>query len=506
MRSHASAITVSFVAWLIAASAVAAPSALPVHPAVDNEFDALFSKINSGVCLVLSTNPLYELEGCGTGFIVDRGRGLVVTNYHVVDNGLPVKLHFSGSQDLLTVEIAAVRRDQDLAVLRVVGPDLVTLRSRWEFSIANAGAEDGSKVMAVGFLQDGLKFSVGEVLGEEELGAVPRSGGRFDSYLDLLDQEMVVTSHLARASSGWSGGPVVNASGELVAVTTFGPPAGPTRRVPNRASVARHAEKLIASASKSPAIDWAMIEAYPVAPRTYRVFEVDDILPITIAGRDLIRAAHSAEDALGCRACKNDGEVTRSTVTNAKLNSPHTFNVFGTRHRVGRGCRVCGGSGYQINQRRISGVFAGLSRRTSGLQNRDPRFDQASDLLIDRVSKIVSRRSAEWRAVVNQASDVLHGNAYRVGREAFGLGLFTGVYLRGVGHTWFVHRETEEDLAEKTTFVLIDPTVSNLTKKTRRAQGAWGGVVTDVQAQDDGSVWVFVRRGFLVAPGRAASP
>lgn len=479
-------------AWLLSITA---------NQSVASGFEALFEKTRSGVCCVSIPDPAYDQIGTGSGFLADKQAGLIVTNYHCIEMGVPVRIRFANSDTWLPVELAAVRREWDLAVLRIRKSDLSVLRDRYEFRPVSASLKAGASVMAMGFLPEGQKFAVGEFLDYASTQDLPRLGGKFDLYMEVLDPSVSWLRHLADARSGWSGGPVVDATGRLVGVTTFGPArVSPTREIPNKASSASFVKKLLETTPSSTPVDWASIQTYPHSPVEYRVWDVADVESEPASATSLIRAAQIAESALGCRTCKNGGRVTYETgPTRAKMNSPHSWNVFGDRSPVAGGCRACEGTGYRIDEPQLEGYFAGLARRASGLRTRDPRFRQAADLLADRLGRIVERRPSDWREAVNQASDSHHDDKYRPGREAFGIGRLYALYLRGVGNVWFVHRNSDQDLAEDRIFVLVDPTISTAGEDDRDVHGVWGGIVADVQTQEPGSSWIFVRRGFLIA-------
>lgn len=135
----------------------------------------------------------------GSGFIIDKS-GLVVTNNHVVDGaaGVTVILH-DGTRLAATV----LGRDQrgDLAVLKIdAGRELPFLR--WGNSDT---ARIGDWVLALGNpLGQGRSLSVGIISGRSRnIGAT--------EYDDLIQTDAAI-------NRGNSGGPLLNASGEVVGV------------------------------------------------------------------------------------------------------------------------------------------------------------------------------------------------------------------------------------------------------------------------------------------------
>jgi len=143
-------------------------------------------------------------EGQGTGFIISPD-GQVVTNAHVVENAVTIKVMLSDG----TVESAElVQKDptRDLAVLKIQGDNLPSAR------LGNsAELEVGDEVLAIG-----------NALG---LGDTPTVTTGIVSALDR--QLHLAGNRLTRLiqtdaaiNPGNSGGPLVNAKGEVIGVNT----------------------------------------------------------------------------------------------------------------------------------------------------------------------------------------------------------------------------------------------------------------------------------------------
>jgi S1-C subfamily serine protease len=148
-----------------------------------------------------------ELEGSvGTGVVI-LDTGVILTNIHVVAGAKRISLTFSDGLES-GAEVTGTRPEDDLAVLqaKTLPDDLqaATLQS-------TSGLSPGDHVTAVGFpFGIGPSVSSGVVSG---LGREHRSpeGKRLLTNLIQFD---------AAANPGNSGGPLVNASGEVVGIVT----------------------------------------------------------------------------------------------------------------------------------------------------------------------------------------------------------------------------------------------------------------------------------------------
>ncbi len=141
----------------------------------------------------------------GTGVIITDD-GEILTNAHVIESATQVRVRLAGESEPREATVLAEDRGNDLALLRIAGdgfeeatfadPDSVRL---------------GDDVMAIGFAL-GLDGDPSVTLGI--VSALDRSVGQGDVFLDGLIQTD------AAISSGNSGGPLVNAAGEVVGINT----------------------------------------------------------------------------------------------------------------------------------------------------------------------------------------------------------------------------------------------------------------------------------------------
>jgi len=141
----------------------------------------------------------------GTG-IITTSDGEVLTNAHVVDGATQIRVRLAGETEPRPATLLATDPGNDLALLRLSGDG---------YQAATFAAPDsvaiGDQVVAIGFALDldgGPSVTLGIV------SALDRTLALADGALDGLVQTD------AAISSGNSGGPLVNAAGEVVGINT----------------------------------------------------------------------------------------------------------------------------------------------------------------------------------------------------------------------------------------------------------------------------------------------
>jgi S1-C subfamily serine protease len=158
----------------------------------------------------------------GSGFVVDA-KGLVVTNYHVIEGAHTATVTFVDKRILLVDGFIAVNVSKDLALLHIRSHD----REFQALRLAEKPPAKGDRVFAFGAPM-GLSGSVSEGIvaairpGREVQETLLKLAHR-DIYRDTLgyDLEAQWIQTTAPISPGNSGGPLVNAHGEVVGVNTW---------------------------------------------------------------------------------------------------------------------------------------------------------------------------------------------------------------------------------------------------------------------------------------------
>ncbi len=148
--------------------------------------------------------------GHGTGWVLDADKGLIVTNYHVVDSGTVFSVSINGQQH--TARVVAAAPCDDLAMLQIENTDGLKNLLLGSQSTLSAG----DRVITVGFPGN---LSTGTTLQATD-GVVSTVKTR--SNLDPSDHvypNLVQTD--AAINSGNSGGPLVDGDGKLVGVNTL---------------------------------------------------------------------------------------------------------------------------------------------------------------------------------------------------------------------------------------------------------------------------------------------
>ncbi len=144
-------------------------------------------------------------SGSGTGFVVDKS-GLILTNYHVVENGRAISVRFHDGT-VREAEVLGTDQGNDLALLRVDLPEGIP--------VAPLGDSDevvvGETAIAIG-----NPFGLDHTVTQGIISAVNRDwqpgNGRIRRNLIQTD---------APINPGNSGGPLLNANGEVIGINSL---------------------------------------------------------------------------------------------------------------------------------------------------------------------------------------------------------------------------------------------------------------------------------------------
>ena len=146
--------------------------------------------------------PQRQVLSAGSGVIVDAGRGLVLTNNHVIENADQIVVSlFDGRQE--PAEVVGTDPATDIALLRVSGRELQAA------PIGNSSTlQVGDLVFAIG-----NPFGLGQTITSGIISALGRTGINQDGYEDFIQTD-------ASINPGNSGGALVNSRGELIGINT----------------------------------------------------------------------------------------------------------------------------------------------------------------------------------------------------------------------------------------------------------------------------------------------
>jgi S1-C subfamily serine protease len=146
-------------------------------------------------------SALQPAISAGSGVIVDASRGLVVTNFHVVENARAVEVGLKDGRQVAADPVALVPK-LDLAVLRIDARNLSAL------SLGDsAKLEVGQAVVAIG-----NPFGLGQTVTAGIVSATDRALAQGD------DRRFIQTD--APINPGNSGGPLIDAAGRVIGINS----------------------------------------------------------------------------------------------------------------------------------------------------------------------------------------------------------------------------------------------------------------------------------------------
>ena len=147
----------------------------------------------------------FRRHGLGSGFVINAS-GLILTNYHVVENADQIKVHLPDGSDY---DAEAVGWDErtDIAVLRIKPSKPLPVAPLGDSS----KLEKGEWVVAIGNpfgLEGSATKGIVSALGRKDV----QPGGR-QIYADFIQTDALI-------NPGNSGGPLVNMFGEVIGINT----------------------------------------------------------------------------------------------------------------------------------------------------------------------------------------------------------------------------------------------------------------------------------------------
>jgi putative serine protease PepD len=146
-------------------------------------------------------------QGSGTGFLVDSN-GTIVTNAHVVGDNKQVQVRFNDKGQYHDAQVLSVDASTDLAAVKVSASDAQGIRP---LELADSGsAQVGDSVVAIGYPL-GLDRTA-------TAGIVSGLDRRIDSPNGFSIDKVIQTD--AAVNPGNSGGPLLNAKGQVIGVNS----------------------------------------------------------------------------------------------------------------------------------------------------------------------------------------------------------------------------------------------------------------------------------------------
>ncbi|XP_054157213.1 probable periplasmic serine endoprotease DegP-like [Oppia nitens] len=166
----------------------------------------------------------------GTGWIVDADAGLILTNYHVVQDAhfarVRLQSHMLGKplakqpvndntvENYWWTQVVYVEPHLDLALLRLPS---INDRRLPNLEIANRDAERGSQVMCIGFANLDNSVSVGliDYISRYNLWSI---GNLYYKDMQWPEKQLYTIVTTTGSTKGFSGGPVLNTTGQVIGV------------------------------------------------------------------------------------------------------------------------------------------------------------------------------------------------------------------------------------------------------------------------------------------------
>ena len=148
------------------------------------------------------TTQQRQVQGAGSGVIVDAAKGYVLTNHHVIDNARAIRVTLSDGR---TLDATLVGSDQatDIAVLKVTAERLTAVPF---------GEPDqlkvGDFVIAIG-----NPFGIGQTVTSGIISALGRGGLNIENYENFIQTD-------ASINPGNSGGALIDMTGRLIGINT----------------------------------------------------------------------------------------------------------------------------------------------------------------------------------------------------------------------------------------------------------------------------------------------
>ena len=151
-----------------------------------------------------------EQQGEGSGVIISRN-GTILTNHHVVDGAIEVKVEFASGREAMTGTVVGSDAAHDIAVVKVDADDLDPI------DVGRSGdLRLGQTVVALGYPLGlgGPTITEGIVSGlDRSIDVGNPSAGSSESLEGVLQTDAAI-------NPGNSGGPLVDSAGRLIGINT----------------------------------------------------------------------------------------------------------------------------------------------------------------------------------------------------------------------------------------------------------------------------------------------
>ena len=446
----------------------------------------LIEQVDGGVCHIeIAHDPQSDQPTTGSGFLISSD-GLIITNWHVVAGGISGWLQFQGDgrNHRFPFDVLAFDKDSDLAILQAKAVSQLQSLRLWSFTLRLKDMPNGQQAYALGYPVEGFAAHRGSVINTRTYGEIDPKGKRFPADSMWVEHDCPIEASV-------TGGPLIDPDGHVAGVVTWSAADGHTHFAAPDSRI--HA--ILETAQNSPGIAWSEIAVPSAAMLSSAItWDVPELRIANAPGSSVLSAVRALQNVAQCPICKGDGNVIKqSTAPSDNQLTP------GVIRRSQVACKRCDGDGYTDDQRKVSRVLDGLTKKIAGLNPTDRRFDQASDQFFEKIGPVAFRSPAAWRTIVNAAcTDRLQRLKTRT--PIFGVGLIGEVItLKGVGSVSIVRPLVDAAITDPYVFVMVDPRLDNR-DDDKLSAAFWGGVVADLSVLEDETTVVFIRNGFVMTP------
>lgn len=185
---------------------------------VEGSIAEIANKVSvSVVSIVTSTKTTnffgqdYESAAAGTGIIVTDD-GYILTNKHVINGATNITVVLDDGTTYEDVELVAVDPLNDVAFLKVKDASGLTAATLGDSKTLNVGQQVMAIGNALGQYQNTVTVGVVSGLGRS-VTASDESGYNVETLTDMIQTDAAI-------NSGNSGGPLVNAAGQVIGINT----------------------------------------------------------------------------------------------------------------------------------------------------------------------------------------------------------------------------------------------------------------------------------------------
>lgn len=168
-----------------------------------------------------------EKSSRGSGFILDIKEGIVVTNFHVIENAISIngRLPSLGQKDI-SLCVLGTCREKDVALLKINDLNMLADESIPSLKFADSMmCQPGEPVIALGYPYDSerVKMTTGifSGMGVADITSDDNKNGIVEKE-DSYNRPPTYLQISAPINPGYSGGPLLNYKGEVIGINSAG--------------------------------------------------------------------------------------------------------------------------------------------------------------------------------------------------------------------------------------------------------------------------------------------